>query len=154
MHASHSTPGQQLLEKLQSVSPVELDGEVVVLSFMFVFPAALYYAGRVLIWDYKVGTTCRPVLFLDCSTPKVAVQRAAGTARIPSSLALAPMDCWQACVGATGVLGLRAAHCQQNFHVHSVRALLRTAEQPKQSSQSLCAAEPAKPAREADLGGP
>ena len=54
MHASHGTPGQQLLEKLQSVSPVQLDGEVVVLSFMFVFPAALYYAGRILIWDYKV----------------------------------------------------------------------------------------------------
>ena len=56
MSASHSSPGQQLLDKLQTVSPVALDGEVVVLSLMFVFPAALYYAGRVLIWDYKVSS--------------------------------------------------------------------------------------------------
>ena len=58
VQASHSTPGQQVLDRLQSVSPVQLDGEVVVLSFMFVFPAVLFLAGRILIWDYKVCCSC------------------------------------------------------------------------------------------------
>ena len=43
------------MAQLNSVSPVELEPETVVLSFMAVFPFALYAAGRVLLWNPEVS---------------------------------------------------------------------------------------------------
>ena len=49
------SPGQQFMERLNAVCPV--DADTLVLGLLFVSPPLLYVAGRVLLWDYRVSVT-------------------------------------------------------------------------------------------------